>query len=227
MVADSTAGLHWLVWLSPLGWIEESRPLTGPDPAALLLVLALVAVATATALHLAGSRDLGAAALPDRNSARAHLALLRGPTGLAVRLMRSTALGWLLAVAALSVLLGTTAQSSTKDITGSQGIEQAIGRLGGHGSLAAAYLGLTFLVVALVIALASASQITATRAEEADGYLDNLLVRPVSRASWLAGRLGCPASSSLRPASWPGSGPGPAPPASTAGSASGLWSRPG
>ena len=28
------------------------------------------------------------------------------------------------------------------------------------------------------------------RTEEADGYLENLLVRPVSRTSWFAGRLG-------------------------------------
>ena len=28
MVADSGVGVHWLVWLSPLGWVEELRPLT-------------------------------------------------------------------------------------------------------------------------------------------------------------------------------------------------------
>jgi ABC-2 type transport system permease protein len=33
------------------------------------------------------------------------------------------------------------------------------------------------------------SQITATRAEEADGHADHLLARPVSRWRWLAGRL--------------------------------------
>jgi ABC-2 type transport system permease protein len=35
----------------------------------------------------------------------------------------------------------------------------------------------------------AAGQVTATRAEEAEGRLDNLLVRPVSRWSWLAGRV--------------------------------------
>jgi hypothetical protein len=42
-------------------------------------------------------------------------------------LIRPTALGWLLAVAGFSVLLGTVAESSTKDITGSKGVAQAIG----------------------------------------------------------------------------------------------------
>ena len=190
MVADTNQGLHWLVWLSPLGWVEETRPLTDPNPVALLPVLVLLIAVTAVTLHLAGTRDAGAASWPGRDSSQPHLALLGGSAGLAVRLMRPAALGWLSAVAVFAVLIGTTASSSAKDATGSQGISQAIGRLGGHGSIVADDLGLTFLILAVLIALISAGQITAMRTEEADGYLENLLVRPVSRTSWFAGRLG-------------------------------------
>ncbi len=189
MVADSSPGLHWMVWLSPLGWIEESRPLTDPDPAALIPVIVLVMAVTAASLHLAGARDLGAATLANRDSSPPHLALLGSPLGLAVRLMRPVALGWLAAVAAFSVLIGTVAESSTRDVTGSKGIEQAIGRLGGRGSVVEAYLGLTFLMLALFVGMVAAGQITSLRTEEADGHLENLLVRPVSRTSWFAGRL--------------------------------------
>ena len=190
MVADTSQGLHWLVWLSPLGWVEEARPLTDPNPVALLPVLVLLIAVTAVTLHLAGTRDAGAASWPGRDSSQPHPGLLGGSAGLAVRLMRPVALGWLFAVAVFAVLIGTTAESSAKDATGSQGISQAIGRLGGHGSIVADDLGLTFLILALLIALISAGQITAMRTEEADGYLENLLVRPVSRTSWFAGRLG-------------------------------------
>jgi ABC-2 type transport system permease protein len=191
MVADSDPGLHWMVWLSPLGWIEESRPLTDPRPLALLpVVLLILAVATVT-VHLAGAWDLGAALLPSRDTAAPHLALTGSPTGLAVRLMRA-AFGWLFAVAAVAavaILLGTVAESSTKDATGDKSVQEALGRIGGHGSLVAAYLGLTFLLLALMIALIAAGQIGAIRTEEADGHLENLAVLPVSRTSWLAGRL--------------------------------------
>ena len=190
MVADTNQGLHWLMWLSPLGWIEETRPLTDPDPVALLPVLVLLIAVTTATLHLAGTRDAGAASWPGRDSAQPHLALLGGSAGLAVRLTRPVAIGWLSAVAAFAVIIGTTAESAAKDATGSQGVSQAIGRLGGHGSLVADDLGLTFLILALLIALISAGQITAMRTEEADGYLENLLVRPVRRTSWFAGRLG-------------------------------------
>jgi ABC-2 type transport system permease protein len=189
MVADSDAGLHWLAWLTPLGWIEQSRPLTDPRPLALLPVALLIAVAVTVTVHLAGTRDVGAAALPGRDTAAPHLALLGSPAGLAVRLTRPAVLGWLAGVAAFSVLLGTVAESSTKDVHGDRAVQQALGRVGAHGSLVAAYLGLTFLLIAVIIALVAAGQITALRAEEADGHLENLLVRSVSRASWLGGRL--------------------------------------
>jgi len=91
--APARAGLHWLMWPSPLGWIEETRALTDPNPVALLPVLVLLIAVTAVTLHLAGSRDVGSASWPGRDSSKPHLALLGGSAGLAVRLMRPAALG--------------------------------------------------------------------------------------------------------------------------------------
>jgi ABC-2 type transport system permease protein len=156
MVGDSSSGPHWLVWLSPLGWVEQFHPLTDPVPLAMLPVLGLILLTTAMTLRLARTRDVGAATLPERSATKAHLALLGGSTGLALRLMRPVAVGWLFAVAAFSVLIGTTAASSTKDVVGTNGIEKAVERLGGHGSPVADYLGLTFMVLALLVALISA-----------------------------------------------------------------------
>ncbi|HEY7946023.1 MAG TPA: hypothetical protein VID75_00025, partial [Acidimicrobiales bacterium] len=190
MVADSDPGLHWMVWLSPLGWIEESRPLTDPHPLALVPVVALVTAATASTLYLAGRRDLGSSLLSDRDTSPPHLALVGRPSTLAIRLMRPVVLGWLFAVIAFSVLIGTVAESATKAITGSAAVEKAVGRLGGHGSLVTVYLGLTFLILSVMIALIAAGQVAAIRSEEAEGRLENLIVRPLSRTRWFAGRLG-------------------------------------
>ncbi len=65
-----------------------------------------------------------------------------------------------------------------------------IERLGGNGSGAASYLGFVFIVAAGLVAIAVAGQIAAVRNEEADGHLENLLVRPVARWRWLGVRLG-------------------------------------
>src|SRR3984957_8742361 len=189
MVADSDQGLHWLVWLSPLGWIEESRPLTEPRPLALVPVALVTLVVTVVAVHLAGTRDLGAGLLPSRDTSASHPARAGSPAGLAIRLNRAAAIGWLSAVAAFAVLLGTVAESSVKDAAGDKTVQEALGRIGGHGSLVAAYLGLTFLLLAVMVALVAAGQISAIRTEETSGHLENLVVLPVSRTSWLAGRL--------------------------------------
>lgn len=189
MVADSATSLHWLVWLSPLGWIEEARPLTDSTPAALLPALAVTVLATLAAVRLAAARDVGAATLPDRDSAPANLRLLDSQLAFTLRLIRPVSLGWLVSVAVFSLLLGSIAQSAASAVRGDTAIVQVLQRLGGHGALAAAYLGLTFLVVAFLIAMVAAGQITAIRDEEADGRLDNLLMRPLTRTRWLMARL--------------------------------------
>ena len=189
LIADSGAGLDWLRWLSPLGWVEELRPLTGSRPLALLPMVVLVGALAAATVVLAARRDLGAATLPDRTSAPPHTRLLGGPLGLAARLARPTIAGWAVAIAALALLVGVVAESAEQAITSSPAIARAFARLGAPGAGATAYLGVTFLMVALLVALIGAGQLGALRAEEAQGRLDHLLVRPVSRTGWLAGRL--------------------------------------
>jgi len=189
MVADSGVGLDWLRWATPLGWIEELRPLTGSHPLALLPMAASVAALGCLTVFLAGRRDLGAATLPDRSSARPHTRLLFGPFGLALRLVRGGLAGWAVAIGAFGLLVGVVASSAEGAITSSPGIKQAFTRLGAPGAGAAAYLGVTFLIMALLVAVIAAGQVGATRAEEAQGRLEHLLVRPVSRWAWLSGRV--------------------------------------
>jgi ABC-2 type transport system permease protein len=57
MVAGSVGGLAWMRWASPLGWIENLRPLTGSRPLALVPVVPVVAAAVGAAVTLAGRRD--------------------------------------------------------------------------------------------------------------------------------------------------------------------------
>lgn len=189
MVADSGTGLEWLRWATPLGWVEELQPLTGPRPLALLPIAGLVVILGGMSVYLAGRRDLGASILPDRGSSAPHTLLLSGPAGLAARLVRPAVLGWAAAIGALGLLMGFIAKQGGKALTSSPSAEQVFSRLGAHGGSAAAYLGFTFLTVAWLIAFVAAGQVTAARAEEAEGRLDHLLVRPVSRWSWLAGRV--------------------------------------
>jgi len=187
MVADSSAGLGWMRWLSPLGWIEELKPLTHPDPLALLPIIGLTVATSALAVHLAASRDLGASVLPDRSVAPPHTRLLSGPIALATRLGRPALLGWWTAVALTSLLLGLITKAGSELLSSSSSIEHLAERLGATGS--EAYLGYVFIIVAILVALVATGQVTAVREEEAEGHLDNLLVRPLARRPWLVGRV--------------------------------------
>jgi ABC-2 type transport system permease protein len=189
MIADAGLGLHGLIWASPLGWVEELRPLTAPQPLALLPIIAFTAVLAAVAVRLAGTRDVGTAIVPDRASRAPHLRLLRGPAGLAIRLVRPVAVSWWTAIAVSGLLYGLIARSAGATIAGSS-VHKVLAKLGAPGTGAAAVLGVCFLILAVLVAFAAAGQVTAARGEESAGRLDHVLVRPVSRARWLGGRLG-------------------------------------
>jgi ABC-2 type transport system permease protein len=189
MVAGSSARLSWLRWLSPLGWVEQLHPLTGSAGSAFLPIVALVAVLVATSIGLAGRLDLGGSVIRDRVSSEPRTRLLASPFGLAVRLGRSVVLAWTLGIAAMALLMGTLARTAGRSMEGSAGLAQLLARMGARGSGAAAYLGLAFVVVGVMIAFAAAGQVAHAREEEAEGRLDQLLARPVGRTRWLSGRI--------------------------------------
>ncbi len=189
MVADSSPGLAWVRWASPLGWIEELRPLTGSRPLAFVPIVALIAALVIVAVGVASQRDLGASALAGRDSPRPRMLLLGGQAGLTVRLTRAAVVAWLAALVATGLAFGLVTQAAGNAAQGSPALERAIARLGGRSAGAVAYLGFVFLIAAGLVAVAVAGQIAAMRNEEAAGHLDNLLVRPVARWRWLAVRL--------------------------------------
>ena len=197
MVADSGAGLSFLRWAGPLGWIEELRPLAHPEPLALVPLVGAAGGLAVLTVALAGRRDLGAASLPDHATAPPRLALVGGPDGLAVRLARPVLAGWMLGVGALALIMGFVAKAAGEALRDSSSFERVISRLGARGAGASAYLGVGFVVVGVLVALAVAGQLSAARAEEAEGRLEHLLVRPVPRVRWLAGRLAVAAAGVL------------------------------
>jgi len=189
MVADSAPGLAWLRWVSPFGWIEELRPLTGSHLIAFIPIVAFSVVLVVAAVAIATRRDLGAGAVAGRDAPPPRTLLLGSEAGLTVRLTRPTILAWLAALGVTGLVFGLVAQAAAGSLQTSNGIQQAIERLGGGAAGVAAYLGFVFVFAAGLVAIAVAGQISAARNEEAAGHLDNLLVRPVARWRWLGFRL--------------------------------------
>lgn len=190
VAADSAVSLGWLRWLTPLGWIEQLHPLTGGDPAALLPWAGFLAACVLLSILLAGRRDLGASLLADRDTAAPRLRLLSGQLGLTVRLTRMNLLAWTAGLLIISFLFGVLANTAATALSESGAISRILGRLGAQSQAIRNFLGMAFFIFSAMVALYGAAAAGNTREEEAAGMAENLLVRPVSRAGWLLGRVG-------------------------------------
>src|SRR5581483_7717121 len=173
-------GLAWLRWASPIGWIEELRPLTGSKPLAFIPVVALVVMLVALSVWIAARRDVGAGAFAIGETPKPRTRLLGSQAGLTLRLTRPTVVAWTAALVATGLVFGLVAQAAGSALRG----------IGGSGSGAASYLGFVFVIAAGLMAIAVAGQIASIRNEEASRHLDHLFVRPVERWRWLTVRLG-------------------------------------
>lgn len=188
-VADTSTGLSWLRWLTPLGWAEEMRPFSGARPLVLVLPLASAALLLLAAVRLALWRDVGRGLLPDRDSADPNLALLSSSTTQALREERAMITVWLASVAVFAYILGVVSKSVSNAGISKQ-LQQEMAKLG-SGSIATpkGYLSFVLLLFVFAVGLFACSQITTARGEEAQGRLETLLALPAGRVSWLAGRL--------------------------------------
>ncbi len=189
MLADGHVLPAWVRWTTPLGWVENLAPLTDPQPWALIPIVALTVGAGWAAVLLAGRRDVAAGLITRAAAPAPRTRLLGGATGLAVKLELWPAVSWVLGLGALGFVFGLVARAAAEGSIGDTSVGEVVSRGGGHASGAAAWIGYEFLYLAAILAFAAAGQISAMRAEESRGHLDNLLVRRVSRRSWLAGRL--------------------------------------
>jgi ABC-2 type transport system permease protein len=188
MIADSSPSLGWLRWLSPMGWIEELHPLQDAHPLALIPIVMLVLGCAGVTIVLAGRRDLNASVVPERERISDRAWWVVGPMTLTLRVSQTVVLGWLFAIVGYAALEGAIARSATNLLATSPAIAATLGRFGVRRATEG-YLGMAFFFDALLIAVLAASQIASIRDEEASGRLDNLLVRPVTRIGWLAGRI--------------------------------------
>lgn len=194
LTAD-TSSAHWLLSISPLGWIERLQPMYDSKPLWLLPIGGFIALLIGLTIFLAGRRDLGEGIFADKDTAKPHTQLLRTPFTAAIRLTWLNSLGWLTAIVLFAFIYGQLAKGSIINALGQalsdkHGYNSHLERISHTNSLSiAAFLGITFLMTMLFAMFYATSAVARIREDEAQGYLDNFLVRPVSRLRWLRGRV--------------------------------------
>jgi ABC-2 type transport system permease protein len=186
VVADGTSGLDWLRWASPFGWGEQIRPFAGEQlgPLALLAVSAVAIEWAAVALQR--RRDLGRGLLFADDSVRRRPLWLGSSGAFSIRRAAWPTVVWAASMGIFAFVLGLLTRGIL-DFARESEFTQGIGsRLGGATLLTPmGYLGFALTFTVLVAALYAGFRIAADREEEAASRLDNLLVRPVGRRTWL------------------------------------------
>jgi ABC-2 type transport system permease protein len=189
VIADTSGGLGWLRWATPLGWAEELRPFTGAQPLVLLVPLTASALLLVAAARIGSVRDVGSGVLPARDTAAPRLRLLSSPTAQALRTELGSLTVWMVSVAAFALIIGVVSKSISSAGISPQ-LQRELAKLG-SGSIVTpkGYLGFSFIFFVLALSLFACAQIGAVRHEEADQRLETLFALPVGRRRWLGGRL--------------------------------------
>lgn len=181
-VGDITS-VHWLLNITPLGWAEKAMPLVGSKPIWLLPIFLTCLVLGGIVLYLAGHRDLGASLFVDKDTRSPRYALLNTSLGLSVRVSKNTVMSWLLGLFLSGLFysaLTKTAISALKNVkSGTPRVHRLLGTT--HLASANGYLGVIFLIEVLLMMAFAAYVVGSFRKDESVGYLDNILVRPVTR----------------------------------------------
>ena len=190
IAADTSGSLEWLRWLTPLGWAEELRPFTGAQPAVLVVPLGAAVLLLVLAARIYATRDIGAGLLPSRDSAPANPRMLGSTTAHALREERGTLVIWMLALAAVGLVVGIVSKSINRTIISPQ-MERELVKFGvSQVDTPRGYIAFAFLLVVPAVSAFMCAQVGAARREEEEQRLETLFALPVGRIRWLAGRLG-------------------------------------
>lgn len=170
----------WLVWLSPIGWVQASHvpvenlwwPLAFPLVATVLLL--------GLAVVLAERRDYGGGMLPTLAGPAEAPRTLSGVFGLAWRSKRSGVLAWSVGVLLIASLLGTLGDAMANMAKENPMMADYL-ELSTGASITDSYLATMVLILGLTAGAFAVWAAGHPGAGEDEGQLDLVLAGPVSR----------------------------------------------
>src|SRR5699024_2356886 len=149
MLAVSGGGLERLSRFSPLGWAQQTAPLTLDRWRPLLYSAGLFAALVALPLILQSRRDLSVG-IVDERPGRAHPRPgLSTPLALAFRLQRTNLMWWSLGVLLMGVVFGSF--TGAMDESAADMPEEILQVMGGRSGLVDGYLGYMALYFAMIV----------------------------------------------------------------------------
>ncbi|GAA4366976.1 ABC transporter permease [Paeniglutamicibacter cryotolerans] len=176
-----------LSWFSPIGWAQNMRAFGEDNWWPLLALLALAMAGCALALLIETNRDLGMGLLPERRGAASASGFLTRPVGLALRLQRSSLLGWLAGAVVAGAFFGGVAKAMSTLLDPSNAWAQAF--VGSTGNMLNGVLSIFVLFNGMLAGAFAVQCLSMASAEEASGRLEPQLAGALSRSGWLGAHV--------------------------------------
>ncbi len=176
---------HWISYFSPLGWLQQVRPLTFPDwlPVAIMFVVSLGLLALS--YRLVTTRDVGSGVLPARPGNLRASRPLKTLEGLVWYLHKNIFIAYLLGSLLMVGIVGALVTEISDIYESSEEMQAVIVAMGGSGDMTAAYLSAMLTMTVLIVVGYAINALEKMKNEEAGGRLENVLATSVSKVKWL------------------------------------------
>ena len=172
---------NWLVWVSPVGWVQRTQPFAQNYWWVLAVGIVVTGILVLVSDLLMQRREYGAGLIaPRRGPAHATLFML-GPWRFWGYQLRSLMLLWWVGATFLAVITTSLAQSIQTQFQSSPQLVAVLKMLGGSDQLMQAYLSFMAFIMAIFAMSAGIQVLLTMRHHETQGLLDAWLVGRWSR----------------------------------------------
>ncbi|MEO6144257.1 MAG: ABC transporter permease, partial [Dermatophilaceae bacterium] len=176
-------------WLSPIGWVQQTRAFAGERWWALGIPLVVGVALTTLAVSLESRRDFGAGLRPSPLGPERAAPGLSTAVGLAWRLHRGSLLAWTIGMAIGAAAFGSVANGVLDIFKGNAQLEEILQRIGGGQSLIDAFFAAILPVLATIATIHSVQAMLRLRSEEIETRAEQVLGTAVTRTRLLGSHL--------------------------------------
>lgn len=181
-------GTEILSLISPLGLLLRTKVYVNNHWWPILVTLLLSVIVAYFALMLNSIRDLEAGFIPARPGRKHASRFLQSPLGLALRLEKTTIIGWAIGMFILGASYGSIFGDVEKFFETSDLYQQMLPAIPGY-SLNEQFVAMLLLITAIIAAIPVLLTILKLGAEENANRTEHLLARSVSRTKLIASYL--------------------------------------
>lgn len=188
-IGDGSDNATWLSWLSPIGWVQQTRAFAGERWWALGIPLVVGVALITLAVSLESRRDFGAGLRSSPLGPERAAAGLSTAAGLAWRLHRGSLLAWTIGMAIGAAAMGSVANGVLDIFTGNPQLEEILQRIGGGQSLIDAFFAAVVPLLATIATIHSVQAMLRLRSEEIETRVEQVLGTAVTRTRLLGSHL--------------------------------------